>query len=397
MNDEPQGHDSPRRPVRSAWRRWRAPLLLLAVVAAAALAWKLTQKPPEAAPPPTGTVALADITQTVQAAGVLQAQVKVDVGAQVSGQVQKLHVVLGQQVRRGDVLVSLDPELARSDVAQAQAALAQQAAALESRQIDLRAAQREAERQRRLLASQATAATEAEKAETELAKLQADVRGQAATQARLQAELERKQLSLGYTRITAPMDGTVVNLAVQEGQTLIAVQMTPLLLTLANLDTITVRTRVPEADIHAVRVGQVARFVTLSGDGARFEGRVRVIQPVPERAGNAVFYNVLFEVDNRQRRLYSDMTVQVEIETGQARQVPAMPIVALGERGRDGLYAVQVVGADGKTTPRRVRAGLQDGARVQVLDGLKPGERVLLAPPPADASAGAASAASATN
>jgi macrolide-specific efflux system membrane fusion protein len=188
------------------------------------------------------------------------------------------------------------------------------------------------------------------------------------------------------------MDGTVVSLAVQEGQTLIAVQVTPLLLTLADLDTITVRTRVPEADIHAIKVGQPARFTTLSGDSARYDGKVLVIQPVPERAGNAVFYNVLFEVDNRQRRLYSDMTVQVEIETGQARQVATIPVVTLGERGKDGRYTVQVVDGAGKPAPRLVRVGLQDGARVQVVDGLKAGEKVLLAPPPpADPAAAAAS------
>jgi membrane fusion protein, macrolide-specific efflux system len=375
---------------RPWWKRWRGRIALLLLAVAGAVAWKLLNQPPPPPPPPTGTVTLADVMQTVQAAGVLQAKLKVDVGAQVSGQVQKLHVVLGQQVRKGDLLVSLDPELARSDVAQAQAALAQQAATLESRQIDLRAAQREAERQRRLLAAQATAATEAERAETELAKLQADVRGQTATQARLQAELGRKQLSLGYTRISAPMDGTVVSLAVQEGQTLIAAQVTPLLLTLANLDTITVRTRVPEADIHAVKAGQPARFTTLSGDSVRYEGKVLVIQPVPERAGNAVFYNVLFEVDNRERRLYSDMTVQVDIETGQARQVPTIPVVALGDRGKDGRYTVQQVDAANKATPQQVRLGLQDGARVQVLQGLKAGDKVLLAPPPAGAASAAA-------
>lgn len=376
------------------WKRWRGRLALGALLISGVVGWKLFNKPPEPPPPATGTVTLADITQTVQAAGVLQAKLKVDVGAQVSGQVQKLHVVLGQQVKKGELLVSLDPELARSDVAQAQASLAQQAAALESRQIDLRAAQREAERQRRLWISEATAAIEAERAETDLAKLQADVRGQTATQARLQAELDRKQLSLGYTRITAPMDGTVVNLAVQEGQTIIAVQVTPLMLTLANLDTITVRTRVPEADIHAVKVGQTARFTTLSGESTRYEGKVLVIQPVPERAGNAVFYNVLFEVDNKQRRLYSDMTVRVEIETGQARQVLTVPVVALGERGKDGRYTVQVVDAANKPTPRAVRVGLQDGARVQILEGLKADQKVLLAPPPADPSAAASAASS---
>jgi macrolide-specific efflux system membrane fusion protein len=116
---------------------------------------------------------------------------------------------------------------------------------------------------------------------------------------------------------------------------------------------------------------------------------------VPERAGNAVFYNVLFEVDNRDRALFSDMTVQVDIETGSAKQVLAMPIVALGERGKDGRFTVQVLDAAGKQVPRQVKVGLQDGAKVQVLDGLKAGEKVLLAPPSVvDAASAAGSSAS---
>lgn len=377
------------------WHRWRTRLIVLALLAAAAAGWWFTRTPPAPPAPPSGVVALADITQTVQAAGVLQAKTRVDVGAQVSGQIQTLHVELGQRVSKGDLLVSLDPELARSDVAQAEAAVAQAAAALDSRRIDAEAARRELKRQQRLLAGQATSGNEAEKAETDLAKIEADLRGQAATVARLQAELDKKKVSLSYTRITAPMDGTVVNLPVQVGQTVISVQITPVILTLADLDTITVRTKVPEADIQAVKVGQVARFSTLSGEGKRYEGKVRVIQPVPERAGNAVFYNVLFEVDNRDRALFSDMTVQVDIETGTVKQVLAMPIVALGERGKDGRFTVTALDAANKQAPRQVRVGLQDGARVQVLEGLKAGEKVLLAPPSAaDAASGPASAAS---
>lgn len=373
-------------------KRWRTRLIVIAVLAAATAGWWFTRKPPPAPAPPSGVVALADVTQTVQAAGVLQAKTRVDVGAQVSGQIQTLHVELGQRVKKGELLVSLDPDLARSDVAQAEASVAQASAALDRLRIDLDSARRELKRQQRLLAGQATAANEAEKAETDLAKLEADIRGQAATLARLQAELDKKKVSLSYTRITAPMDGTVVSLPVQVGQTVISVQITPVILTLADLDTITVRTKVPEADVQAIKAGQTARFSTLSGEGKRYEGKVRVIQPVPERAGNAVFYNVLFEVDNRDRALFSDMTVQVDIETGSAKQVLAMPIVALGERGKDGRFTVTVLDAAGKQGPRQVKVGLQDGARVQVLDGLKAGEKVLLAPPSAaDAAASAAS------
>jgi macrolide-specific efflux system membrane fusion protein len=361
----------------------------LALVAAAVAYFSLKPAPP-APPPPTGEAKTADIVQTVQAAGVLQPKVKVDVGAQVSGQVRKIHVQLGQQVRKGDVLVSLDPELARNDVAQAEAALAQQAALIDSRQADLKLAKAERARQVRLLAGEATAATEAERAEVELSKLEADLRGQGANLKRLQAELDKRRLALGYTTITAPTDGVVVNLPVQEGQTVIAVQITPVMVTLANMDEITVRTRVPEADIALIKVGQRARFVTLAGEAQRYEGKVRVIQPVPERAGNAVFYNVLFEVDNRARKLLPDMTVQVSVDTGEAKDALTIPTVALGDRADDGRFTVQVLDAAGKAQPRQLRTGLQDGAKVQVLDGLKAGDKVLLAPP-ADAASAASS------
>lgn len=380
--------------LKSWLKPWWAKLLLLIGIGAVAFGVnRVVNPPPPPPPPPSGKVETADITQIVQAAGVLQAKTKVDVGAQVSGQIQTLHVQLGQQVKKGDLLVSLDPELARNEVARAEAALLQQRALLDARQVDLKLARSEVERQRRLLAGNATAGQEAERAETELAKLEAEVRGQSAVLSRLQADLAQAQVRLGYTRISAPMDGVVVNIPVQEGQTVIAVQITPVMLTLADLDTITVRTKVPEADIQLVQPGQIARFATIAGDGQRYEGRLRVIQPIPERAGNAVFYNVLFEVDNRARQLYSDMTVQVDIETGAAKQVLAMPMLALGERDKDGRYKVTLLDAEGKQQQRLVRTGLQDGLKVQVLDGLKAGDKVLLAPP-SEAASDAASAAS---
>lgn len=379
----------------SSWaakaRAWLRKLRWWIAIAILIAGWRIyaqvTTPPPP--PPPTGEVKLADIVQTVQAAGTLQAKTKVDVGAQVSGLVKEIPVVLGQAVKKGDLLVLLDPELAQSAVLQADAAVAQQRAQIDSRRVDLEAAKRELERQRRLLKGEATAATEAEKAENDLAKIEADIRGQAANLVQMQAQLDRNKLNLAYTRITAPMDGVVVNIPVQVGQTVIAVQITPVMVTLADLDTITVRTKVPEADVQSLAPGQKASFSTLSGDGRRYEGKLRVIQPVPERAGNAVFYNALFEVDNRDRKLFTEMTVQVDIETGEAKKTLAMPIVALGERGKDGAYAVTVVSKDGKNEAHQVKTGLHDTANVQVASGVKVGEKVLLAPPPASAASAA--------
>ena len=386
--------------LKTLLKPWWAKLLLVAAVGGVGWAgYRAVFPPPPPPPPPSGEVVKGDITQIVQAAGVLQAKTKVDVGAQVSGQVQTLHVQLGQKVKKGDLLISLDPELARNDVARAEAALLQQRALLDARMVDLGVTQRELARQKRLLAGQASAAMELERAESELAKLEADVRGQTAVLSRLQADLAQAQVRLGYTRISAPMNGTVVNIPVQEGQTVIAVQITPVMLTLADLDTITVRTKVPEVDIQAVKVGQKASFLTLSAEGQRYGGKVRVVQPVPERSGNAVFYNVLFDVDNQDGNLFSDMTVQVDIETGETKGVLTMPMVALGERAKDGRFAVTRLDKDGKQQPAQVRTGLQDGAKVEVREGLKAGDKVLLAPPsaasaPAEAASSAASGAS---
>lgn len=365
---------------------WSRSLLATVLVVGALTAYSAAKHTPSLAESPIGEAKFADIVQTVQAAGVLQPRIKVDVGAQVSGQIKRIHVELGQQVQRGDLLVSLDPEVARSEVVQAEAAVAQQGALIEVRQADLQLAHAEASRQRRLLKGQATAPIDAERAEVELLKIEADLRGQIATLKRLEADLNSRRLRLGYTAIAAPIDGMVVNLPVQEGQTVIAAQITPVMVTLAKMEEITVRARVPESDIAQVQVGQAARFVTLSGNANRYEGKVRVIQPVPERTGNAVFYNVLFEVSNRDSKLLSDMTVQVSIDTGAVKQALTVPLVALGQFSGDGSYEVQLIGEDGRASARRVRTGLQDGTKVQVTEGLQAGDKVLLAPPEAPAS-----------
>ncbi len=386
--------DLPARPAGrglvSRARRWWWVLVLLG---AGAWAWHHYGRAGPPPPQPTATAELADIEQLVQAAGVVQARLKVDVGAQVTGQVRSLHVQLGQSVKKGEPLVSLDPEMARNDVLQAEAGLNQQEATLDSRRIDLTLARREAERQRKLLAGEATTRAEAEKSDADVAKLEADLRGLSAGVGKLRADLASARLRLGYTQILAPTDGDVVSIAVQEGQTVNAQQQSPTLLTLAKLDAVTIKAQVAEADVRHIRVGQEASFVTLGDSERRHKGLVRLIQPMPEKLNNAVFYNVLFDVPNPRkpgsdarngpapRMLMSDMSVQVNLRVAQASKALTIPMSALGDKAADGRYTVQLSpGADGKPQPRQVKVGISEAARVQVLDGLKAGDKVLLAP-----------------
>lgn len=373
---------------RTLW--WIAPALLLGC-------WLLlgARTPAQAVKPATIEVGLADVDHVVTAVGKVQPRRKVDVAAQVSGTISGVHVVLGQWVQRGEPLVSLDAELATAELEQARAALAQQEAALESRRVDLALALREAGRQRRLHAGDAASASDVERAEAEHEKLAIDVRAHEAQRKRLQADAAKAQLRRGFTRIVAPADGYVVNLVAQVGQTLNAQQQAPVLLTLAELDRVTIVAQVPEAYLPMVRIGQPASFKLLTDDTTRHSATTRMIHPLPERVNNAVLYSVLLDVDNPPRRtgdgaarpaplltdrlLMPEMTVQVALQVAQVRQVPSIPIVALGERGADGRYAVRVLDAAGHESVRMVLLGLADVRHAQVLDGLRTGERVIVA------------------
>lgn len=379
------------------WRlltlKWLMVMALVAVLAAA-LAWRELSTPQSnTAESPSVEVELGNLQQQVLASGVLQPRLKVDVSAQVSGQVLTLHVKPGDAVAEGDLLVSLNPELARNEVAQARANVAQQQASMASRQVDESLAQREAARQRTLMKGQATSAMELEKAEAELLKIQRDIEGLQATLGKQQADLASAQLKRNFTQVTAPISGEVASVLVQKGQAINANYQTPVLLTLVKLDVMTIRTLVAEADIRWVRVGQRASFATLGDSQRQHEGVVRLIAPLPEKVNNAVFYNVLFDVANTGPTradwpLMSEMTGQVRIQIAQVTDVPTLPLIALGERGADGSYAVQVLPAGGgKSSPeiRRIRVGINDNTRVQVLGGLQPGERVRLPAVPVSA------------
>ncbi len=227
---------------------------------------------------------------------------------------------------------------------------------------------------------------------------QAEVR---ATQARIdmfqaqirqaQASLRSDEAELGYTRIYAPMSGTVVAVGAREGQTLNAQQQTPLILRIARLSPMTVWAEVSEADIGHVKPGMTAYFTTLAGGSRRWSSTVRQILPVPPRPLEAsqggspsggrsgservVLYTVLLDVDNADRALMTDMTAQVFFVAAQANDVLTVPIAALQDTGQ-----VRVLADNGDVQPRTVRTGVSNRLRTEIVDGLSEGDRVLIGP-----------------
>jgi len=358
--------------------RLRRPVIaaLTALSALAALAfWHLTPATqPEYI---TALVTRGDLEVSVLANGVLQPVRQVEVGAQVNGQLKSLKVKLGDKVTRGQLLAQIDPVLLENAQRQADAALASGKARREAKLSRLRQARLHWQRQRGLQAQEAASHQELEIAEADLRALQAELTALDADIAQLGIKAESARIDLGYTRIVAPMDGEVVALNTLEGQTVVASYQVPTILKLADLGAMTVKAQVSEADVIRIGDRQAVYFTILGEPDRRYHARLQAIQPSPEKINNAVFFNALFDVPNPEHKLRIDMTAQVAIMLGEARNTLLVPLAALGTRDKDGTAAVRVLRAGQHVESVQVRTGLANNVHAQVLAGLVEGDRVI--------------------
>ncbi len=377
---------------------------LAAVLAAAAIGAKLLFF--SAPPAPrfvTATATRGDLEDAVLATGTVQAFKQVSVGAQVSGQVKTLFVELGQRVKKGQPVAEIDSTTQQNTVRNAEAALENVRAQLAAQKAALVQAELGYRRQKHLLDNEAGARADYEAAEAQLATTRANI---AALQAQIkQAEItaDTAKVNLGYTKIVSPIDGIVVALVVQQGQTVNANQTTPTIIKVAQLDTVTVKTQISEADVVKVQPGLPVYFTILGQPDQRYHAQLRTIEPatdaiLTEGTGasssstgtsttTAIYYNGLFDVPNPDNQLRISMTAQVSIVRAQAKGAVTIPASALGPRGKDGRHSVRVLGADGQPTPRQVRVGINNNVTAEVTEGLAEGDKVVLG----EAAAGAPS------
>ena len=348
----------------------------------------------------TAPARVADLEKTVQAVGRVNPKELVAVGAQVSGQVKRLHVVLGQRVHAGDLIAEVDSQPQRIALRSAEAAANALHAASQARYAQ---AIRVHERQSQLVASRLvsqegfeSARVAREAARSDVAALQAQI-DQAVTQ------VETARINLGYTRIVSPSDGYIVAIVTKAGQTLNSMQTTPTIVMLAQMDTMTVRTEIAEADVELIAPGQPLWFSTLGPGGRRYESHLQQLEPAPSSiadvaTGNtggsaqtpkAVYYAGLFDVPNPGLKLKPSMTVKVTIQLARAANALQVPLTAVSESDdKAGNSAtVQVIDAKGRARERAVTTGLRTATAVQILSGLKAGENVVVGQAPSGAEA----------
>ncbi|VVO68733.1 Macrolide export protein MacA [Pseudomonas fluorescens] len=386
---------------RPARRALLVALCLIPVVAVAA--WQIL--PPGRDKFATVQVSRGDIESSVTALGTLQPRRYVDVGAQASGQIRKIHVEVGDVVKQGQLLVEIDPSTQKAKLDASQFSIENLKAQLQEQQAQHELARQKYQRQQNLAAGGATREEDVQTARAELKATQARIDMFRAQIRQAEASLRSDQAELGYTRIYAPMEGTVVALDAREGQTLNAQQQTPLILRIAKLSPMTVWAEVSEADIGHVKPGMTAYFTTLSGGNRRWSSTVRQILPVPpkpldqtsqgggspassSKSGSArvVLYTVLLDVDNADNALMAEMTTQVFFVADQAKNVLTAPVAALQGSAVANRQTAQVISANGQIQSREVRTGISDRLKVQIIEGLNEGDHLLIGP--ADGSGG---------
>ncbi len=341
----------------------------------------------------TAAVDRGRLVARVTASGTLSALVTVQVGAQVSGTIQKLYVDFNSPVRKGQVLAQIDPRLfkaaldqARANVLAAQGTLANAKAQAKNDRLQL-------ERDQQLLARNLIAQGDLDTARAAADGAAGQVEAAEGALAQARANLSQAEVNLKYTTIVSPIDGVVISRSVDVGQTVAAAFQTPTLFSIAqDLGRMQVDTSVAEADVGHLTEGMDATFTVDAYPSESFRGRVRQVRYNPQTVQNVVTYDAVLDVSNDSLKLRPGMTANVTFVYADRPDVLRVPNAALRARPPPGLgdaarprplpqadrRTVWVVRGDAGPKPVSIRTGVSDGNLSEVVDGeLHAGDRVV--------------------
>ena len=334
-------------------------------------------------------------SKKVDATGEIFATELIDVGAQVSGQIKKLYVKLGDQVKKGDMIASIDSSTQQNSIDNKEAQLAIYKAQLESAKVALNIAKTQFDRENALFAKNATSKQEFESAKNTYSANSAKIKELEAQIKQTNIELSTAKINLGYTKITAPRDGTVVSVQVEEGQTVNANQTTPTIVNIADLSHVKMKMQIAEGDITKIKVGTLVEYSILSEPTKKFQTTVSSIDPglttlsdgsygssssskssysSSSSSSSAVYYYAQSIVDNKDGILRIGMTTQNELLIANVED--AIIVQSIGIKKDENGTFVYVL-KDGKPVKTAVKTGIKDNLDTQIISGINEDDEII--------------------
>ena len=334
-------------------------------------------------------------SKKVDATGEIFATELIDVGAQVSGQIKKLYVKLGDQVKKGDMIASIDSSTQQNNIDNKEAQLAIYKAQLESAKVALNISKTQFDRENALFAKNATSKQEFESAKNTYSANSAKIKELEAQIKQTNIELSTAKINLGYTKITAPRDGTVVSVQVEEGQTVNANQTTPTIVNIADLSHVKMKMQIAEGDITKIKVGTPVEYSILSEPTKKFQTTVSSIDPglttlsdgsygssssskssysSSSSSSSAVYYYAQSIVDNKDRILRIGMTTQNELLIANVEDAIIVPSIGI-KKDENGTFVYVL--KDGKPVKTAVKTGIKDNLDTQIISGINEGDEII--------------------
>ena len=341
----------------------------------------------------TEKVRTGNISQVVEATGEVAAVNLVSVGAQVSGQSKKLYVVLGQEVKQGEMIAEIDSQTQENTLNTDKAKLDNYKAQLEARKIILAISRKQYDRERILIKTNSTSQQNLENARDAYATAKANVNEMESLIRQTQIAINTDETNLGYTKIRAPLNGTIVSVPVEEGQTVNANQTTPTIVQIANLNDMEIDIEISEGDITKVKPGMKIDYPILSEPNTVFHARLDSIDPglttltdgsydksssstsSSSSSNEAVYYYGRAYVDNPEGKLRIGMLTQNTIHVSSAENVLIVPSITISSQ--QGKHFVRVLTDKKKVEKREVETGISDGVFTEIKSGLNDGEQVI--------------------
>lgn len=334
----------------------------------------------------TEAVKRQNLDKTVLATGTVRAKQRIEVGAQVSGKIQRIYVSLGQAVKSGELIAEIDSRNQQNNLDKAQAQLAVYRTQLKAKETALGVAKANYQRYSKLYQQKSGSLSDLDSAKSTLASAQAAV-DELNNQIQIaEISVRDASLDLGYTKITSPIDGVIVSIPMSEGQTVNANQSSPTIVQVADLSKMQVKMEIAEGDIAQVKKGQAVEFNTLAEPQRLYRGEIESLDPAltslsdnnySEKSGNtdAVYYYANVLVDNHDQSLRIGMTAQTKVVIAQKNDILTVPTSALKKQRKH--YVVSVLEGD-KVVDKEIQIGLQNSQYTEVLSGLREGEAVIM-------------------